>query len=73
MSAVTELSYTERIGTIAGEIWRLLDESGPLSMSRIVAEMSCPRDHAMQAVGWLAREDKLHFEEGQRGVMVSVR
>lgn len=73
MATVTEESCLERIGQTAGEIWRLLDERGPLSMARIVAEMNCPRDQVMQAIGWLAREDKLNFAEGQRGRMVSLR
>ncbi|MDA7977962.1 MAG: winged helix-turn-helix domain-containing protein [Pirellulales bacterium] len=73
MAAVAELSCTERIGTVAGEIWRLLESNGPMSMSRIVAEMERPRDHVMQGIGWLAREDKLSFEEAQRGITVYVR
>ena len=73
MATVTDISCVERIGITAGEIWNLLSDREPLSVSRIVAEMDRPRDHVMQAIGWLAREDKLRFEEGARGTVVTLK
>lgn len=60
----TELSDTpatpvELIGETAGMIWRTLNESGPLSITKLVKSVDKPRDLVMQAVGWLAREDKI--------------
>jgi hypothetical protein len=62
-----------QIGQIAGEIWRLLDTNGPMTTARLVKEVDAPRDLVMQAVGWLAREDKVHIEEESRTRVVSLR
>jgi hypothetical protein len=54
-----------QIGETAGEVWRALSEKGPLTTSRLVKEIDAPRDVVMQAIGWLAREDKIDIEEGR--------
>ena len=38
---------------------------GPQSYAQLVKATGASRDLVMQAVGWLAREDKLEFEEGR--------
>ncbi len=40
-------------------MWHLLHDKGPLTLARVVKELRLPRDLVMQAIGWLAREDKL--------------
>jgi hypothetical protein len=62
-----------QIGETAGEIWRLLDAHGPLSIARLVKEIDAPRDVVMQGLGWLAREDKIAIEEESRTKVVSLR
>ncbi len=57
----------EQIGEIAGVLWHHLDEHGPSTLSQLAKEIDAPRDVIMQAVGWLAREDKLSIEEEGRG------
>ncbi len=37
-----------------------------MSLRRLVQATGRPRDLVMQAVGWLAREDKLLFEKQNR-------
>ena len=66
MATVVETSSVQHIGSAAGEIWQLLDESGPLSMTQLIKQVDAPRDTVMQALGWLAREDKIHIEEEGR-------
>jgi hypothetical protein len=61
------------IGEAAGEIWRLLDREGPLSMSAIVGKVKRPRAAVYMGIGWLAREDKLVFTQTKRGMSISVK
>ena len=62
-----------QIGQTAGEIWRKLSKEGPLSYTRLVKDLAVPRDVIMQALGWLAREEKLEIHETSRGRQVSLR
>jgi hypothetical protein len=62
-----------QIGEAAGMVWRALLQSGPLTAAKLVREVEMPRDVAMQAVGWLAREDKLMIEEGPRSRLYSLK
>ena len=63
----------EQIGETAGVVWRLLEERGPLSMAKVVKESGTPRDLALLALGWLAREDKIAIDSESRGRVVSLR
>jgi hypothetical protein len=62
-----------QIGEMAGLVWKTLDEQGPLSLAKLVKSIDAPRDTIMQALGWLAREDKLAVEDTNRGKIVSLR
>jgi hypothetical protein len=71
--ATAELtSLTAQIGETAGEIWQLLDAEGPLKLTQVVKLVDAPRDLAMQAIGWLAREEKIVLEEQNRSRVVSL-
>ncbi|HEX4142163.1 MAG TPA: winged helix-turn-helix domain-containing protein [Pirellulales bacterium] len=65
-------SATETIGDAAGQVWHYLHEHGPTSLSRLVRDVDVPRDVVMQAIGWLAREDKLTIDEESRSKIVSL-
>ena len=66
-------SCLEQIGQTAGLVWHALDKHGPQSITKLVKMISAPRDIVMQAVGWLAREEKLQIDETRRGRIVSLR
>ncbi len=68
----TELGVA-RIGEAAGLVWKHLNESGPLSVTKLVKEIEAPRDLVMQALGWLAREDKIAIDEENRSRVVSLK
>ncbi len=70
----TELAdtATDQIGTTAGLVWDTLAKEGAMSMAKLSRSIDAPRDLVMQAVGWLAREGKLCFQEGARGRLVSL-
>jgi hypothetical protein len=61
------------IGEAAGVVWKVLSENGPMTVAKLVKAVGEPRDIVMQALGWLAREDKLSIEDQKRGRMVSLR
>ena len=63
----------EEIGTVAGEIWNLLNERSELSVSRVIAEINATQSTAYMALGWLAKEDKLEFVKKSRGVFVRLK
>jgi len=65
MASAMEMCCVSQIGETAGAIWRVLSEKGPLTTARLVKEIESPRDVVMQALGWLAREDKIEIEEGR--------
>jgi hypothetical protein len=72
MSA-TVVSGVEQIGEVAGQVWQTLHTDGPLSLAKLVKSVDQPRDLVMQALGWLAREDKLEIDENSRGKAISLR
>ncbi len=71
MATVT-VPCVEQIGETAGIVWHVLEDQGPLSMAKLVKAAGQHRDFVMQAVGWLAREDKVIIEENSRGRVVSL-
>jgi hypothetical protein len=73
MATVTSNSCVEEIGQTAGEVWRMLQDQGSMSMAKLVKAMDEPRDSVMQAIGWLARENKLNIEEDGRTRIISLR
>jgi hypothetical protein len=72
MDMMTDLC-NQQIGETAGLVWRALDDGGPMSLAKLVKSVGAPRDLVMQALGWLAREDKIAIEDTNRGRTVSLR
>ena len=52
----------EQIGTLAGIVWRALNEKGPLSFEDLQRETLLDSESVCAAIGWLAREDKICFK-----------
>ena len=67
------MSVTLHIGETAGVVWKLLSDHGPLSLAKLVERVGVNRDVVMQAIGWLAREDKIEITETRRGRVVALR
>ena len=73
MATIMKESCISEIGETAGKVWQLLSNRGPLSVAKLVKDVDIPRDVVMQALGWLAREDKIEIEEDGRSRTVSLR
>jgi len=65
-------SCVESIGQTAGEIWHLLSNNGTSTVAKLVKEVDQSRDLVMQAIGWLAREEKIQIVEKGRSRIVSL-
>ena len=73
MATASPVSCVANIGEVAGIVWRVLSEKGPLSMTKLVKAIGEPRDTVMQALGWLAREGKISIDDDGRNRMVSLQ
>ena len=72
--ATVDASYsTVLIGLTAGDVWDALHDQGPQSLAKLVKTVGKPRDTVMQAVGWLACEEKISIDEDGRSRVVSLR
>ena len=48
-------------------VWRMLNEKGKLSFEELQHETLLDSESVSTAIGWLAREDKIEFDE-QNGI-----
>lgn len=62
----------DHIGEVAGHVWRELAKVETTSISKLVQSVDAPRDIVMQAIGWLARENKIEIIEKSRGRSISL-
>lgn len=69
----TSNSCLEQIGQTAGLVWQALHEGGPQSLAKLIKSIDAPRDVVLQAIGWLAREDKIWIEETKRVRTIGLR
>ncbi len=72
MATVEATFCVEQIGLTAGVVWETLDENGTMSLAQLAKQIDAPKDLVMQAVGWLAREEKVQIEEVGRKRVVSL-
>jgi hypothetical protein len=73
MATATPQQAIELIGETAGQVWHCLAENGPMSLAKLTKSIDAPRDVVMQAVGWLARENKVHIEEKNRSRVICLK
>jgi hypothetical protein len=73
MSAEQLPHTVDSIGLVAGLVWKYLSTNGSVTLSKLAREIDAPRDLVMQGVGWLAREDKVLFQEGKRSKTVALK
>jgi hypothetical protein len=51
----------DEIGEIAGRIWRTLGEKEKVRVSQLPEILKLKSDVVYQALGWLARENKINY------------
>ncbi len=60
------------IGVLAGSVWSLLNEKGPLSLTQLKTATKETDFLVAAAVGWLAREDKVEFEKTGKVIKIKL-
>jgi len=61
------------IGETAGKVWKFLDEEGEVTLNQMKKGIKADPNLLLQAIGWLAREDKLIIEKKDRFVIYSLK
>ncbi|MBI4763665.1 MAG: winged helix-turn-helix domain-containing protein [Deltaproteobacteria bacterium] len=60
------------IGEIAGKVWNILGKKGRVDISRFPQILKEKGEIVYQALGWLAREDKIEFHKKEGRTFVSL-
>jgi Mn-dependent DtxR family transcriptional regulator len=63
----------QSIGDTAGEVWSFLNEKGEVTLSQLKRGLKVDPNLILEAIGWLAREDKLRIEKKGRYVTYSLK
>ncbi len=61
------------IGETAGNIWQVLNDNGESTFAKVKKKVGGSDDILHQAIGWLAREDKLTISKKGSSVKLSVK
>ena len=62
-----------KIGETAGKVWKFLDEKGEASLTQLKKGLKADPNLILQAIGWLAREDKLQIQKKDRYIIYSLK
>ncbi len=61
------------IGETAGKVWKFLRQQGEANLNQIKKNVKADPNLILQAIGWLAREDKLVVEKKDRYITYSLK
>ena len=62
-----------QIGEIAGKVWMFLEQNGESNLNQLKKGLKADPNVTLQAIGWLAREDKLRIEKKGRFVTYALK
>ena len=62
----------EKVIEAAGKTWRFLGQNGQTSVTQLAKSMHEKDELVFQALGWLAREDKIDYTIKNRRTFVSL-
>ncbi|MBI5779384.1 MAG: winged helix-turn-helix domain-containing protein [Planctomycetes bacterium] len=64
--------YQHEIGKAAGEVWRYLDKHGNTPLEKVQKDLkNISKDLFQQALGWLARENKVDINTAAKPTTLS--
>jgi hypothetical protein len=63
----------EKIGNDAGRLWSLLNDKGTTSIKDAKKNLKLTDKEVYVAIGWLAREEKLVFNEVKEDIYLSLK
>lgn len=64
---------SDKIGDIAGVLWRYLDDHGAETVTKIAKETAIDSKEIQRAVGWLAKEDKVMITPRGRSELIALK
>lgn len=62
----------EKVIEAAGKTWLFLGQNGQTNVSRLAKSLKEKDEVVLQALGWLAREDKINYTVKNRRAFVSL-
>lgn len=62
----------DRIGETAGQVWKVLKKKGEVNVAQLPKLMNEKSAVVYQALGWLAREDKIEYQSKAAKTFVSL-
>ena len=62
----------EKVIEAAGKAWRFLGQNGQTNVSQLAKSLKEKDEVVLQALGWLAREDKIDYTVKNRRTFVSL-
>jgi hypothetical protein len=62
-----------KIGETAGKIWKFLEDKGEANLTQLKKGVKADPNLILQAIGWLAREDKLRIDKKERFVTYALK
>ena len=62
----------DKIIEAAGKTWRFLGQNGQTNVSQLAKSLKEKDEVVLQALGWLAREDKINYTVKNRRTFVSL-
>jgi len=62
----------EKVGETAGQIWDLLKKKGEVNMAEVPKLLKEKSTVVHQAIGWLARENKIEYRTADAKIFISL-
>ncbi len=62
-----------QIGVAAGKVWMFLKQNGESNLNQLKKGIKADPNLILQAIGWLAREDKLRIEKEGRFITYALK
>jgi hypothetical protein len=62
----------QKIGEAAGLVWETLKSKNEIGLTELPRVLKLKTDITYQALGWLAREDKIHYRAKAGKIYVSL-
>lgn len=62
----------EKVIETVGKVWRFLGQNGQTNVSQLAKSLKEKDELVFQALGWLAREDKIEYTVKNRRTFVSL-
>lgn len=67
------MAFKAQVGETAGEVYRLLENEGPLTTAQLKKKVGAKGEMLSYALGWLAREDKIEFVTDKKTLNVQLK